>query len=118
MVVKWHVVESKEKKGPGGGPQGAYLGNLEYQAQSNDSANCVKKDSRFKFVDDLSILEKINLLLVGMASHYSKQQVPNDVHMSNLVIPPENLKSQSYLDQIQSWTTSKKMVLNEDKCDW
>ena len=69
-----------------GGPQGTYLGNLEYLAQSNDSANCVKQDSRFKF--ELTTLEKINLLLVGMASHYSKQQVPNDVHMSNLVIPP------------------------------
>ena len=101
VIVKWNGVKSKEKNVPGGGPQGAYLGNLEYLAQSKNSANCVKKDSRFKFVDDLTALEKINLLLVGMASHNMKHQVPNNIHMSNQIIPSEHLKSQIYLNQIQ-----------------
>ena len=91
VIVKWNGVKSKPKNMPGGGPQGAYLGNLEYKAQSNKSANCVEKDSRFKLVDDLTTLEKINLLLVGMASHNTKQQVPNDIYMSNHIIPPEHL---------------------------
>ena len=62
VIVKWHDKKSKRRKVPGGGPQGAYLGNLEYLAQSNENASIVKKDSRYKFVDDLSALEKINLL--------------------------------------------------------
>ena len=115
VIVKWNGVKSKPKNVPGGGPQGAYLGNLEYKAQSNKSANCVEKDSRFKFVDDLTTLEKINLLLVGMASHNTKQQVPNDIHMSNHIIPPEHLKSQNYLNEIQKWTNKQQMVLNEEK---
>ena len=65
MVVKWRGFESEEKMIPGGGRQGAYLGNLEYSAQSNDSANCVKQDSRFKFVDDLTTLEKYKLTSSG-----------------------------------------------------
>jgi hypothetical protein len=91
------------------------LGNLEYLAQSNNSANCVKKDSRFKFVDDLTALEKIDLLLVAMASHNTKHQVPNDIHMSNQIIPSKHLKSQIYLNQIQEWTIKQKMVLSEEK---
>ena len=43
LVVKWHGKESCPEEVPGGGPQGAYLGNMEYIAQSNKSANCVKK---------------------------------------------------------------------------
>ena len=35
--------ESCPEEVPGGGPQGAYLGNIEYIAQSNESANCLKK---------------------------------------------------------------------------
>ena len=43
MVIKWHGKESKKLNAPGGGPQGAYIGNLEYLAQSNNNAKCVKK---------------------------------------------------------------------------
>ena len=78
QVTKWHGKTSKPRKVPGGGPQGAYLGNLEYLAQSNTNANCVAENSRFKFVDDLTILEKICLLLVGMTSYNTKSHVPND----------------------------------------
>jgi hypothetical protein len=34
---------------------------------------------------------------------------------SNLVIPANNLKTQKHLDDIQKWTTDKKMRLNVDK---
>ena len=66
-------------------------------------------------MDDLTTLEKIALLTIGITSHNIKQQVPNDIHTSNLFIPSNNLKSQSYLNEIQKWTTNQKMVLNEEK---
>ena len=47
VVVKWHGKRSKPQEVPGGGPQGAYIGNLQYLGQSNKSANCVEKESRF-----------------------------------------------------------------------
>ena len=98
-----------------GGPQGGLLGILEYLAQSNKNANCVEPDSRFKFVDDLTTLEKISILMIGLASHNIKQQVPNDINENNLFIPSENLKSQEYINQIQAWTINQKMELNEEK---
>ena len=115
IVVKWHGKKSKPLPTNGGGPQGGYLGNLEYLAQSNQNADCVPHDSRFKFVDDLSALEKIFILMAGLASHNVKSQVPNDILMNNLFIPKENLKSQSYLNQIERWTEDQKMKLNTDK---
>ena len=70
MKVKWHGQTSSTRHLNGGGPQGATFGIWEYLAQSNNNANCVNEDERFKFVDDLSTLEKINLLIVGLASFF------------------------------------------------
>ena len=75
----------------------------------------MEKDSRFKFVDDLTALEAINLLIVGLASHNPKIQVPNNIHMSNQFIPAEHIKSQDHINKIQEWTVKQKMVLNEEK---
>ena len=36
MKVKWHVTFSTVRDLSGGGPQGCYLGQQEYQSQSND----------------------------------------------------------------------------------
>ena len=47
VIVKWHNKQSKERHVPGGGPQGAYIGNLEYTAQSNKSVNIVR-EKKFK----------------------------------------------------------------------
>ena len=115
IIVKWHGNKSKQKQVDGGGPQGGLLGILEYKAQSNESANSVPKDSRYKFVDDLTTLEKIALLSIGICSHNIKQQVPNDINVSNLFIPQDNLKTQHYINQIAEWTNCQKMTLNEEK---
>ena len=58
MTVKWNGLKSTERKLNGGGPQGAIFGLWEYLAQSNDNSDCVNPDYRFKFVDDLTVLEK------------------------------------------------------------
>ena len=71
----------------GGGPQGATLGLLEYQSQSNKSADCVNVADRFKFVDDLTILEIVNLLTVGMSSYNIKEHIPSDIPSHNQFIP-------------------------------
>ena len=73
MSVKWHGCRSVPRHIKGGGPQGATLGILEYLSQSNDSADCVNVGDRFKFIDDLSVLEIVNLLTVGLSSFNIKQ---------------------------------------------
>ena len=94
------------------GAQGATLGILEYLSQSNNSADCVSPEERFKFIDDLTILEIINLLTIGICSFNIKTQVPSDILDNNQFIPAENLRSQEYLKEISSWTKKQKMLIN------
>ena len=115
MSVKWHGCYSVPKLVKGGGPQGATLGLLEYLSQSNESSDCVDVADRFKFVDDLSILEIVNLLTVGITCFNIKQQVPSDIPPHNQFIPAENLESQVWLDKIDEWTDNQKMIINGKK---
>ena len=55
MSVKWHGQKTTPRKINGGGPAGGTLGILEYLSQSNNNADCVSEEDRFKFMDDLTI---------------------------------------------------------------
>ena len=118
MTVKWNGKMSALRPLPGGGPQGGTLGIEEYLSQSNDNADHIDEDEKFKFIDDLSILEIINLLSVGLASYNCHYQVPSDIGINNLFLDPKNLKSQRNLDKIQEWTESKLMKLNTQKTNF
>ena len=62
MKVKWRNTLSTQRDLPGGGPQGSSVGGLEYDSQSNENTNFLSEDDKYKFVDDLSVLETINLI--------------------------------------------------------
>ena len=113
--MKWHGEMSKERELKGGGPQGSTFGIWEYLSQSNDNADCISESDKFKFVDDLSFLEIIHLLSVGLASYNIRAHIPSNIPVHNQIILSENLKSQSQLNQINEWTKKMKMRLNEDK---
>ena len=113
--IRWRGIITPPRRINGGGPQGATLGILEYLSQSNNSSDYVGQNERFKFVDDLTVLEIVNLLTIGLCSYNIKNQVPNDLKAEDLYIPPENLMSQSYLDYISSWTKDNKMKINSEK---
>ena len=115
MRVKWHGKLSKPRKLPGGGAMGANLGNWEFLSQTNDNADCVPVEDRFKFIDDLSTLEVINLLTIGLSSLYMKNHVPSDINSHGQYIEGDKLKSQEYLNQINAWTKNHKMVISEQK---
>ena len=115
MSVKWHGCFSVPKDIKGGGPQGATIGLLEYLSQSNNSADCVNVEDRFKFVDDLTILEIVNLLTVGLTSYNLKDHIPSDLPTHGQFIPAQNLKSQDWLNTIDDWTENQKMLINSKK---
>ena len=115
MKVKWKGEVSSRRELKGGGPQGSTFGIWEYLSQSNDNANCLDESERFKFVDDLTFLEIIHLLNVGLATYNVKQHIPSNIPTHNQFIAAENLKSQKNLNLINQWTKKKKMVLNEKK---
>ena len=115
MRVKWHNKLSTVRDLPGGGPQGSTFGLIEYDSQSNDNTDFLPEEDKFKFVDDLSILEIINLISIGLSSYNFNQHVASDIGIDQLFIPTENLNSQIFMDKISEWTDLKKMKLNEKK---
>ena len=115
IIVKFHGKYSEPKLQPGSGAQGATLGNWEFLSQTNNSSDCVPKDDRFKYVDDLSILEIINLLNIGLCSYNFKNQIPSDIPIHGQFINNDDLKSQFYLNEINKWTINQKMLISEKK---
>ena len=91
MQVRYNNIYSSTYSLPGGGPQGTLLGLIEYFVQSNDNANCVVPDLRFKFVDDLTVLELV--MMAGLLTEYNfKQHVASDIGIDEHYIPATSLK--------------------------
>ena len=115
MQVKWKGILSEIKKLKGGGPMGSTIGLLEYLMQSNNNSEGLTAEEKYKFIDDLSILEVINILTIGIASYLTKFHVPNDISVENGFISSENLRTQATINEISEWTKQNKMVLNQKK---
>ena len=69
MQVKWKGLLSKVRALPGGGPQGGTLGIEEYLSQSNGNTDFLEDDEKYKFIDDLSILEILNLISMTLSNY-------------------------------------------------
>ena len=116
MKVKWNGKVSNEHILNGGGPQGGQIGILEYLSQTNNNTDFISEELKFKFIDNLSFLEILNLISQGLCSFNVKSHVASNVNSEhNQYLPPEFLKSQSNLDKISSWTDEHHMKLNTDK---
>ena len=66
-------------------------------------------------MDDLTVLEIVNLLTVGLTSFNVKHEVPADLPEHGRYIPAENMKSQDYLNQRNEWTEKLKLKINGNK---
>ena len=114
MRVKFNDVLSNVYQLIGGGPQGTLLGGIEYLVQSNNNADCVDQEERFKYVDDLSILEV--LCLTGLLVEYDTwKHVPSDISTDQMFLPPEATKTQHNLNEIARWTDENMMSINITK---
>ena len=115
MIVKWNGTTSSAHTLNGGGPQGDLLGILEYLAQTNKNTDFLSEKDKFKFIDDLSFLEMINLISQGISSFNFKAHVASDIGSHNQFLPAENVNTQGYLNKISDWTDANLMKLNTDK---
>ena len=92
MQVKFNDTYSGTYKLPGGGPQGTIIGLIESFVQSNGNADCVDEDLRFKFVDNLSVLELA--MLASLLTEYNfKQHVASDIGVDEMYVPASSLKN-------------------------
>ena len=115
MRVKWKGYFSSFRNLNGGGPQGGTLGIEEYLSQSNGNTDFLTDEEKFKFIDDLSFLEIVNLVNIGISNYNFKAHVAADIGVDNKYLPPENILSQKYLNNIEKWTEEMEMKLNVEK---
>ena len=109
MKVKFNGEISELMRLIGGGPQGALIGGIEYLAQSNDNADCVPAENRFKFIDDLSIVQLI--CLSGLLLDYNfHQHVASDIAVDQQFLPPQNFQTQEHINAIADWTNRKRLL--------
>ena len=114
MIVKFNGSNSSTHSLPGGGPQGSLLGGIEYLVNSNDNADFLEDDEKFKYVDDLSILDLV--CLAGLLCEYNfRSHVASDIGIDSYYLPAQNFNTQDHLNKINSWTQDNKMMLNAEK---
>ena len=113
LQVKWNKMYSSSKNVTGGGPQGITAGILEYISQSNGNFSFLPNDEIFKYIDDASFMEIVNLLSIGISSFNSRIAIPTDI--VDLYIPQQNLKTSDYLHNISDWSDLNQMALNTEK---
>ena len=101
MKVKFNGEQSDEQSLIGGGPQGTLLGGIEYLVQSNDNADTVSDEDRFKYIDDLSVLEVV--YMAGLLTDYNfYEHVASDIATGQPYLPPSSYNSQKTLDSISN----------------
>ena len=116
MKVKFNNEVSDILSLIGGGPQGTLIGQIMYLVQSNSNADNVDPEDRFKYIDDLSILQIISL--AGLLTYDFNSHVASDVGTHQLFLPPSTNAVQENLNVISSWTESYLMKINEKKCSY
>ena len=117
MQVKFNGELSKVLALIGGGPQGTLLGQIEYLVQSNDNADIISPEDRFKYIDDLSVLQLV--CLAGLLTEYNfYSHVASDIGTEDKFLPAKSFATQDNLNSIANWTRENKMQINEGKCNF
>ena len=77
----------------------------------------VPPENRFKFIDDLSIVQLI--CLSGLLLDYNfHQHVASDIAVDQQFLPPQNFQTQEHINAIADWTNRNLMKLNPAKCNY
>ena len=100
IKVKWANCLSEPKQMSGGGPQGGNSGILEYISQTRGNFDFLRDQEAYKFVDDASFLEALNLLSVGLCSLNPNYQVASDIPPSIAFLHPQNFNTQKHINTI------------------
>ena len=117
MTVKFNGEESDLFNLVGGGPQGTLLGQIEYLVLTNNNADIVSKENRFKYIDDLTVLQLV--CLSGLLTEYNfKEHVASDVGVGQAFLPADSFPTQDHLNFISNWSEEHLTKLNADKCNF
>jgi hypothetical protein len=117
MSLKFNGEESPLFHLIGGGPQGSWNGQNCYLTASNDNTDFVNQEDRFKYCDDVNILE---LIMIGaiLTQYNFYEHVASDIGIEQSYLPLEESITQQNLTQISEWTSNNLMQLNKKKTNY
>jgi hypothetical protein len=113
--IKWRGRLSKRRQLPGSGAQGSVIGNYEFLSQTNNNVDHIPEDDRWKWIDDLTTLEIIDLINAGLSSYNFRQHVASDININGQFLDPQNLKTQEYISTLDTWADQQLMKHHEKK---
>ena len=88
-----------------------------YLVQTNNNADVVNPEDRYKFIDDLSILQIVSL--AGLLTDYNfHNRVASDIGIEHKYLPASSYELQGHLNSISQWTQENLMKINGKKCDY
>ena len=90
-------------------------GILENISQTFGNMSFLPDDEAWKFVDDNSFIEVVNVTMAGLANYNVRHPLPSDRAVGECFIPPENLKIQEHLNTFSAWAEKMEMKSNEAK---
>ena len=94
MTVRYNTASSKWHSLVGGSPQGSWIGQMAYIAASDDTARGLEDEDKYKFCNDLTILELV--MMGGLLAEYNfATHVASDIGTDQLFLDPSNLKTQT-----------------------
>ena len=88
---------------------------MEFEANSTDNTDHIEQSMKYKFVDDLSLLEMLNLLVVGLTDYNFEAHVASDIGVEQKYLEADKFAGQSSLNAVEKWTKENKMKLNVEK---
>ena len=127
MLLDYNGKQSKRKRLPGGGPQGANLGGLIFIVKYNGAflrppvprvigAPASKSEAKsVKFIDDGSVAVSLNLKSSLVPETRPKAKPLNFEERTCQVLPSEGNILQHYLDDAEKFTFTNKMKINPKK---
>ena len=99
MKVKWKGTVSSPRDLIGGSGQGTLVGGTQYIVGSSDVANEVPCDLKYRYFDDLEILELV--LLSGLLVNYDFwSHVASDIGLDQKYLPSASYGMQETLDKV------------------
>ena len=75
----------------------------------------IPPDDRWKWVDDLTSLEVVDVINIGPSSYNFRRHVASDINVNILNVSQENWKTQHFIYALDSWSDNQQIMLHEKK---
>ena len=118
MQVKMNQQTSSSYDLIGGGPQGSLIGQLLYIIGSDDVAEEIPDEDKYKYIDDLAVLDTVVNPGDKLVHYDVEHHVPSDVATDERFLPSSTFRSQTINNSIDNWTTHSKLKISADNAEY